>query len=74
MELEDKQYENWREWAEAEIIRLKAIQGGAYQGTENEAAVPELEEPQQQELQEVSSQVPGARGGQTALGGAAFHP
>ncbi|CAK4034155.1 37S ribosomal S25, mitochondrial [Lecanosticta acicola] len=74
MELEDKQYENWREWAEAEVVRVKALQGSAYSGTEDEAAVAEIEDPLQEELQEVSSAIPAAKAGQTALGGAAFVP
>lgn len=74
MQLEDKAYEDWKQWAEKEIVAFKQLQGSAYSGTENENADLEIQEPQQEELQEVSSQVPGTKAGQTALGGAAVHP
>lgn len=74
MKLEDHAYEDWKRWAEKEIQALKQLQGSAYTGTENEAAELEIQEPEQEELQEVSSQVPGTRAGQAALGGAAVHP
>ncbi|KAK4496638.1 hypothetical protein PRZ48_012618 [Zasmidium cellare] len=74
MQLEDKAYEDWKVWAEKEIVAAKQLSTSAYTGTENEDADLEIQEPQQEELQEVSSQIPATNAGQTAQGGAAVHP
>lgn len=74
MKLEDRAYENWRTWAEKEIVALKQLQGSAYTGTENEDAAIELEQPEQEELQEVVDAVPATNRGLRAEGGAAVHP
>lgn len=71
MELEDKQYANWMEWAKKENQAMAAQASNAYTGDEDAA---EIREPEQEELQQVSDQVPSSRAGQTALGGAAVHP
>lgn len=72
MHLEDQQYDHWKKWAAKEIEAAKALQGSAYTGTE-EAGLDSTELGQE-ELQEVSSEVPATRAGQTAQGGAAIHP
>lgn len=74
MQLEDKAYEDWKAWAEKEIVAAKQLQGSAYTGTENENAELEITEPEQAELQEVSDHIPATKAGQTAQGGAAIHP
>lgn len=74
MQLEDKAYEDWKAWAEKEIVAAKQLQGSAYSGTETENADVDIVEPEQEVLQEVSDQIPGTKAGQTAQGGAAIHP
>lgn len=72
-QLEDKAYENWKEWAVKETQALRALQGSAYTGTEDGAEL-QVEEPGsvgEAALQEVAGSVPGSRAGQTARGGAA---
>lgn len=71
--LEDQAFEQWRQWAVKETQALKALQGSAYTGVEEESAV-EITEPGQAELQEVGGSVPNTRAGQTARGGAAVRP
>jgi small subunit ribosomal protein S23 len=71
MELEDQQYANWVEWAKKEQQALAQQASNAYTGDEAENAAAGTG---QEELQEVSDQVPGSKAGQTALGGAAVHP
>lgn len=75
MELEDVQYANWVEWAKKENNLLAQQASNAYTGDEAETAAAELKGSEdQEELQQVSDQVPASRAGQTALGGAAIHP
>jgi small subunit ribosomal protein S23 len=71
MDLEDVQYANWVEWAKKENMMLQAQRSNAYTGDEAEQSAAEEG---QEELDEVSDQVPASRAGQTALGGAAIHP
>lgn len=75
MELEDVQYANWFEWAKKENLAQQQANSNMYTGDEaDDAATESLQEPEQEELQQVSDQVPSSRAGQTALGGAAVHP
>jgi len=75
MKLEDQQYEHWREWAAKEIEAQKQLQGSAYTGTEAEGADSGvLNDPEAEDLQEVSDAVPASRAGQEAKGGSAVHP
>lgn len=74
MQLEDQAYEGWKVWAEKETVAFRHLQGSAYSGTETESADLEIQESEQEELQEVSSQIPATKAGQTAQGGAAIHP
>lgn len=74
MKLEDKAYEDWKEWAIKEIASLKQLQGSAYTGTESEDSEAEPTEESEAEVQEVAASVPASRRGQTAQGGTAIHP
>ena len=76
MQLEDAQYEAWREWAKKESAALKQLQGSAYTGNEvgDEASTEAPVEEGQAELQEVVESVPASKQGQQARGGAAVHP
>lgn len=73
MRIEDQMYESWKEWAQKEIVAQKALAGSAYTGLEEEGAVDVLGG-EGSALEEVAGSIPGSRGGQTALGGAAVHP
>ncbi|KAF2718197.1 hypothetical protein K431DRAFT_315090 [Polychaeton citri CBS 116435] len=78
--LEDEQVENWKAWAEKEVIALKQLQGGGFGGQrgseegEGEDGMDSTEDGlgdyAGQELQEVSESVPASKRGQTARGGA----
>ncbi|KAK5116727.1 hypothetical protein LTR62_007401 [Meristemomyces frigidus] len=72
MQLEDKQYENWRAWAVKEIAALKQLQGSAYTGMEVEAAGDGSAEGQA-EVEAVGDSVPASKRGQEARGGSAVH-
>lgn len=74
MHLEDKAHEAWKLWAQAETARLKQLQGAAYTGTEDADMSTEVQEPEQEDLQEVSESVPATKKGQEAKGGEAIHP
>ncbi|CAK1362686.1 37S ribosomal protein S25, mitochondrial [Cercospora beticola] len=72
--LEDKAFEDWKQWAIKQTQELKAMQSSAYTGAEDGAEL-QLEEPEADAaLQEVSSSVPASRAGQTARGGAPVRP
>ncbi|KAM0715684.1 hypothetical protein Q7P37_009183 [Cladosporium fusiforme] len=75
MELENVQYGNWYDWAVKENQMLQAQAANAYSGNEaEESAAAEIKDPEAEELQEVSDQVPSSQAGQLAMGGAAIHP
>ncbi|KXT06829.1 hypothetical protein AC578_7216 [Pseudocercospora eumusae] len=71
--LEDRAYENWKQWAIKQTQALRALSGSAYSGVDDASAV-EIQEPEQAEPQAVGDSVPGSRTGQTAKGGAAVRP
>lgn len=72
--LEDKAFEDWKQWAIKQTQELKAMQSSAYTGAEGGAEL-QLEEPEADAaLQEVSNSVPASRAGQTARGGAPVRP
>lgn len=77
MKLEDREYENWKKWAEKEIEALRQLSGSAYTGGEAELGEGGGEidggVTGQAELGEVSENVPASRRGQEARGGAAVH-
>ena len=75
MGLEDKAYEQWKAWAEKEVASMKQMAGAAYTGVENQdAAISSPEQPEQEDLQEISESVPASKRGQQAQGGAGVHP
>lgn len=74
MELEDKEHEKWKRWAQGEIQLREQKNDAMYTGGfDNEAAALDADEGEfNAAAEEVSDQIPAQ--GQTALGGAAIHP
>ena len=74
MELEDKEYDRWRDWAQQQVTAREQQQAAMYtDGSTNADAELELDEGEQvAALEEVSDQIPAQ--GQRALGGAMIHP
>ncbi|EMC97491.1 hypothetical protein BAUCODRAFT_88360 [Baudoinia panamericana UAMH 10762] len=72
MKLEDEAYKGWKVWAEKESAAMKALQGSAYTGQENDSV--EISQPDQEELQAIGESVPASKRGQEARGGSAVHP
>jgi small subunit ribosomal protein S23 len=73
MQLEDKEYENWKAWAQKEVEMFEQRNAAMYTGgVQTEAAVDADEEEYEAALEEVADQVPAQ--GVTALGGAMVHP
>lgn len=46
MELEDKEYERWKQWALKEITEAKQKQASVYTGLDNPAAIPSIDDPE----------------------------
>jgi small subunit ribosomal protein S23 len=74
MQIEDKMYENWKEWAVKEITAAKALAGSAYTGVEQDSGTVLGGGEESEVLQEVTESVPEAGKGPAALGGVAMHP
>ena len=74
MELEDKEYEKWKAWAEKEVETQEQKNAAMYSGgVEDEAmAVGADDAEYNAAVEEVSDHIPGQ--GQNALGGAMVHP
>ena len=74
MDLEDKEYENWKLWAQNEVDALAQKRTAMYSGNAaDEAAAVDADEGEYNAaLEEVSDQIPAQ--GQSALGGALIHP
>ena len=74
MELEDKEYERWKEWATKEITLAEQIQAAMYTGGVESAEIGENSSPGEYEaaLEEVSDAIPAQA--QSALGGAMIRP
>ena len=75
MELENKEYERWKTWAEGEVTAIKQKSAAMYTGSipnseENALDMDEGEDTAAEE--EISGQIPAK--GQSAFGGAAIHP
>lgn len=74
MELEDKEYEHWKAWAQKEVELLDqrnaAMQSGVVQN--EDMALEANEKEHDAALEEVSDQIPAQ--GHGALGGAMIHP
>ena len=72
MELEDKEFEKWKEWAAKEVQLQEQRQAAMYTGVE-EGAIDDASEGEfDAALEEVSDQIPAQ--GQSALGGAMMRP
>ncbi len=74
MELEDKEYEKWKEWASKEVVLAEQRQAAMYTGGVESAdmAVDSNAAEYEAALEEVSDQIPAQ--GQSALGGAMIRP
>lgn len=74
MELEDKEYERWKEWATKEVTIFEQKQAALYTGGAESRESSLDSDPAEQEaaLEEVSDQIPAQ--GQSALGGAMVRP
>jgi len=73
MELEDKAYEQWKEWAIKEITATEQARSSAYTGIENEQSSISANDPQlEASLDEIDGSIPAQ--GQDAYGGAPVHP
>ncbi|KAF4553261.1 37S ribosomal protein S25-like protein [Elsinoe fawcettii] len=44
LELEDKEFEAWKQWAQADVTAMRQMQGSVYSGTDNEDAVAVAED------------------------------
>ena len=73
MELEDKQYEEWKAWAIKEVNEAEQRRNAMYTGQDNEAMDISVDDPETLAgLDEIDEASPGQ--GQPALGGAAAIP
>lgn len=73
MQLEDKEYENWKAWAQKEVELLEQRNAAMYiGGIQTEAAIDAAEGEYEAALEEVSDEIPAQ--GQSAFGGAMVHP
>ena len=73
MEIEDKQYEKWKEWAIKQVNELEQRRSAMYTGQDNESMDLSPDDPETEAgLEEISENLP-ARG-QSALGGARAIP
>lgn len=73
MELEDKVYEKWKQWALKEIILMEQTRDAAYTGLENESAVIPEDDPELEAgLADLEKDIPAQ--GQDPQGGASVHP
>lgn len=73
MELENKEFERWKRWAQKQVEFQQQTSAAMYSGgtTDNEdAAVDADQAVEEAAIEEVSDQIPAQ--GQTALGGATF--
>lgn len=59
MELEDKEYERWKQWALKEITEAKQKQASVYTGLDNPAVIPSIDDPETlARLEALESDVP----------------
>ncbi|KAL9073223.1 MAG: hypothetical protein Q9161_003055 [Pseudevernia consocians] len=74
MELEDKEYERWKEWAAKEVVLAEQRRAAMYTGGVESGDMAVDSDPAEYEaaLEEVSDQIPAQ--GQSALGGAMIRP
>ena len=75
MELEDKAFEDWKEWATKEIAAQKQAAGASLTSADNDDAELGSEDPDlEPALNEVERSVSAHKRGQDARGGSAVHP
>ncbi|MCJ1390460.1 mitochondrial ribosomal small subunit component [Xylographa bjoerkii] len=73
MELEDREYERWREWAARDIIEAKQRQASMYTGVDNTAAAISADDPETiAGLEELEDSIPAQ--GQESFGGMPVRP
>lgn len=73
MELEDKEYERWKVWAEKQVELANQRQAAMYTGFEGVETEPEIESAELEAgLEEISGSIPAQ--GVSALGGAIARP
>ena len=69
MELEDEEYERWREWGLQQIAQQEQARAAIYTGVDNQAMAVSIDDPETQAgLEELDESIPDK--GQEALGGA----
>lgn len=71
MDLEDKVFENWKEWASKEVVLVEQKRAAMYTGVDADSETLYAEETDAA-LEEVDGSIPAQ--GQEALGGAVFRP
>lgn len=73
MELEDKMFEEWKEWAAGEVLLMEQKQAAMYTGLDNESMAMSPDDPETAAaIEEVADSIPAK--GQEAFGGAPFRP
>ena len=73
MEIEDKQYEEWKKWAIKQVNELELRKNAMYTGQDNESMDLSPDDPETEAgLEEISHNLPAQ--GQSALGGARAIP
>ncbi|KAF2013664.1 mitochondrial ribosomal protein [Aaosphaeria arxii CBS 175.79] len=73
MELEDKSFENWKQWAETQIENEQAMRAQMFSGPQPGDELPSGRE-EDEALEEIADSVPASSEGQTAMAGATIHP
>ena len=73
MELEDAEFERWKEWATKEVEAERQSRGAMYSGADADSAVLDFDSNEgNAALEEVKAEIPAQ--GQDAMGNAPFHP
>ncbi len=73
MELEDKAFEEWKEWAASEVVKTEQKRAAMYTGLDNDSMATSPDDPETEAaVEEVSDSIPAK--GQEALGGAVVRP
>ena len=73
MELENKEFDSWKEWASSQVALAQQKQAAMYTGNDNEEAALDADQGDYEAaLEETSDQIPAQ--GQSALGGAMIRP
>lgn len=73
MELEDKVFEEWKEWAAGEVLLMEQKQAAMYTGLDNQSTATSPDDPETADaIEEVIDSVPAK--GQEPFGSAPFRP